>query len=129
MLWLCSDITQYTQFKTTFRSNHESFPWLDLSNVPLSDVLEQCESILAHHVSACVFLGYLEPGWMLEPAHQTRLRSLFRKFPVGMACHFLQSLPFSWKNEIDIWYPVNPSKHGTPDSIHDGGTVHHKSKV
>lgn len=103
---------------------------MDLSSTPLAELLDQCESILSHHPSACVFLGYLEPGWMLESAHQTRLRALFRKYPVGMICHFLESLPFAWKNEIEVWYPVNPStKDGTTDAVHDGGVVHHESKV
>ena len=130
MLWVCNDITQYAQFKNTFRSKHSNLPWMDLSSVPLVDLLEQCESVLSHHSIACVFIGYLEPGWMLEATHQTRLRSLFRKYSVGMVCHFPESLPFSWKNEIQVWYPLNPStKDGTTDSVHDGGIVHHESQV
>jgi hypothetical protein len=130
MLWVSNDITQYTLFKSTFKSRHESLPWMDISTVPLQDLMNQCESILSHHPAACVFLGYLEPGWMLDTSHQTRLRALFRKYPVGFVCHFPQSLPFSWKNEIEVWYPLNP-KHsdGTTDAVHNGGSVHHESQV
>jgi hypothetical protein len=78
--------------------------FLDLSKVPSFQLADEAESILNHHKSCCVFLGYLEPGWMLEPTHQTRIRKLFRKFPVAVVTHFTDSLPFSWKNEIDTFY-------------------------
>lgn len=130
MLWVCTDVTQFNAFKKTFRDEHASLPWMDVSTVPLNSLLDQCESILAHHPSACVFLGYLEPGWMLEPTHQTRMRSVFRKYPVGIVLHFSQSLPFSWKNEIEVVYPVNPSQqHGDTRAIDDGGAVHDQPKV
>jgi hypothetical protein len=58
------------------------------------------------------------------------LRALFRKFPVGMLCHFPNSLPFSWKNEIDVWFPLNGShKDGPTDALNDGGALHDQSKV
>jgi hypothetical protein len=72
--------------------------------MPSSQLVEQAESILSHHSDACIFLGYLEPGWMLEPTHQTILRSLFRKFDVGFVCKFTDSIPFAWKNEIEVLY-------------------------
>jgi hypothetical protein len=77
---------------------------LDLSKVPTHILAEEIESILNHHKNCCVFLGFLEPGWMLDATHQTRIRKLFRKFPVGMVTHFVESLPFSWKNEIHTLY-------------------------
>jgi hypothetical protein len=58
------------------------------------------------------------------------LRALFRKFPVGMLCHFPNSLPFSWKNEIDVWYALNITrKDGSTDTINDGSALHHKLEV
>ena len=130
MLSVCNDILQYTKFKTVFRAKYASLQWMDVSTAPLSELLDQCEAILAHHQSACVFLGYLEPGWMLDPTHQTRLRALFRKYPVGVACNFPESLPFSWKNEIDVWYALNTThKDGPTDTVNDGGALHNKLEV
>jgi hypothetical protein len=130
MLWVCNDIAQYKSFKSKFQERHASLPWMDVSTAPLSELLDQCEAILAHHHSACVFLGYLEPGWMLEPTHQTRLRALFRKYPVGMACHFPKSLPFSWKNEIEVWIPLNRThEDGSTDTLNDGSALHNKPQV
>ena len=83
---------------------HKNVLWIDISNLPSSQLVEQSESILSHHSEVCVFLGYIEPGWMLEPTHQTILRNLFRKFDVGFVCNFKDSIPFSWKNEIDVLY-------------------------
>ena len=130
MLWICNDIVQYTLFKSKFQERHASLPWMDLSTVSISELLDQCEAILVHHHTACIFLGYLEPGWMLDPTHQTRLRSLFRKFPVGMLCHFTNSLPFSWKNEIDVWFPLNRNDNDGPtDTVNNGSALHDKPQV
>ena len=104
MLWVCDNIQNYDLFKTVFREMHNESVWVDISNKPSEQLVEQSESILSHHSNVCVFLGYLEPGWMLEPAHQTLLRNLFRKFDVGFVCKFTDSIPFSWKNEIDVLY-------------------------
>lgn len=104
MLWVCDNITKYEQFKIVFREMHKDSTWIDISNLQSSQLVEQSESILSHHSNATIFLGYLEPGWMLEPAHQTLMRKLFRKFDVGFICKFVDSIPFSWKNEIEVLY-------------------------
>ena len=104
MLWVCDNIKSYEVFKTVFRELHKKSVWMDISKLSSEELTEQSESIISHHSDACVFLGYLEPGWMLEPTHQTILRNLFRKFDVGFVCKFTDSIPFSWKNEIDVLY-------------------------
>lgn len=123
MLFVCSQIEAYNVFRETFRGEHTT-QFLDLSKVPSVCLADEADSILNHHKQCCVFLGYLEPGWMLEPTHQTRLRKLFRKFPVAVVTHFTDSLPFSWKNEIDTFYTeTGRNKHGTTNSFHDGSSV------
>lgn len=102
MLYVSTNITKFQEFSEQFQKTHETI--IDLSKIPCSELSQECHAIVNHHKSCAVFLGYLEPGWMLDPASQTRLRKLFRKFPVGVVCHFLESLPLSWKNEIDILY-------------------------
>jgi hypothetical protein len=94
----------YQKFFDIFRKTHDNIPFLDLSKVPSNVLVNEVDSIMTHHTNCCIFLGYLEPGFMLEPTHQTRIRKLFRKFPVAMTTHFVESIPFSWKNEIDIYY-------------------------
>jgi len=113
MLYVCPNITNFQAFSETFQKRHESFQFIDLSKVSTNLLADECDSIVNHHKDCYIFLGYLEPGWMLEPASQTRLRKLFRKFPVGLVLEYPESLPYSWKNEIDIVYTFNDlKKHG-----------------
>ena len=104
MLYVSTNIQTYSQFKEHFQSKWSKHTFLDLSNIPSTELATHCKSVLEHHYNVCIFLGYLEPGWMMEPTHQTILRSIIRKFPVALVCNYVESLPFSWKNEIDILY-------------------------
>jgi hypothetical protein len=104
MLFVCSSVSKFTEFKEMFKAQHSSSQWVDISTIPSENLIEQCDAILNHHTDSCVFLGYLEPGWMLDPPHQTRMRTLFRKFSVGLVCEFPESIPFSWKNETETIY-------------------------
>ena len=71
-----------------------------------------------------VFLGYLEPGWMLDPKHDARIRRFIRKFDVYMVSMFPESLSFSWKNEIHTFYTDRPlNQNGNSSSLNDGGSV------
>jgi hypothetical protein len=130
MLYLCTNITQFQPFLEMFRKRNETLRFVDLSKLSPESLAIECDSIVQHHKDCCVFLGYLEPGWMIEPSHQTRIRKLFRKFPVGLVLHYVESLPHSWKNEIDVVYTYNDLKtHGESDSIDNGSSVHDKPEV
>lgn len=130
MLIVCADILKFHNFLDGFQKSYESLRCIDLSKTPLQLLAEECDSIVNHHKDCCVFLGYLEPGWMLEPTHQTRLRKLFRKFPVGLVLQYSESLPYSWKNEIDTVYTYNDlKKHGESNSVDNGSSVHNKLEV
>ncbi len=130
MLYLCTDITQFQPFLEMFRKRNETLRFVDLSKLSPESLAIESDSIVQHHKDCCVFLGYLEPGWMIEPSHQTRIRKLFRKFPVGLVLHYVESLPHSWKNEIDVVYTYNDLKtHGESDSIDNGSSVHDQSEV
>jgi hypothetical protein len=96
MLDVCCNIVKYSQFSKGFD--------IDISRVSSSELITQAEAIFQHHTGKSIFLGFLEPGWMLSPEHQTRMRPIFRKFKVGFVCFHKSSIPFSWKNEIDILY-------------------------
>jgi hypothetical protein len=91
----------YTYFKDFNELRENS---IDLSTVSSCDLAERCEVLLQHSNDKNVFLGYLEPGWMLDSKHEARIREIIRKFHTTIVCFHLKSLPFSWKNEIDIVY-------------------------
>ena len=115
MLYVSTNIQRYSEFAEHFRKTHESIEFIDLSKVPSATLADACSNIVGHHKSCVVFLGYIEPGWMLDLQSQTRIRRLFRKFPVGLVVNFTESLPFSWKNEIDMIYTFKPlNKDGEP---------------
>ena len=123
MLWVNSNIEKYKEFKALFKEEHgEQF--LDLSKVPSANLADEADMIVEHHSHCCVFLGFLEPGWMLEPTHQTRIRKLFRKFDVGLVTNFVESLPFSWKNEIHTFYTqYDVNRNGATSTINNGSSV------
>ena len=104
MLWVCDTISKFEEFRSVFVSLHPDTTLIDISTISSEELITQTDSILSHHSDVCIFLGYLEPGWMLESHHQTRMRDLFRKFNVGFVCQFQDSIPFSWKNEIEVLY-------------------------
>ena len=96
MLEVCTNLSKLSEFAKRFA--------IDISQVPASSLIEQCEAIRQHHADTSIFLGFLEPGWMLSSEAQTRMRPIFRKFKVGFVCIHLESVPFSWKNEIETMF-------------------------
>jgi hypothetical protein len=76
---------------------------IDLSLIPSNKLADECDQILQHHIDdTTIFLGYLDPGWMLDSKDEGRIRRLIRKFKCYLICLHPQSLPFSWKNEISL---------------------------
>ena len=114
------------EFREEFYKAHESVKILDLSKIPVKDLALESDSIVNHHKECAIYLGYLEPGWMMELCDQTKLRKLFRKFPVGLILYFPESLPYSWKTDIEILY--TGESNGESNSFDDGSTVQHKPK-
>lgn len=128
MLWVCSSLPNYTKFREQFYAAHPTV--IDLSKVPSAALADECDSVTNHHKTCSVFLGYLEPGWMIDPSHQTRIRKLIRKFDVGLVSHFPESIPHSWKNEISIFYTDRPlNQNGNSSSVHDGSSIQDQSNV
>ena len=130
MLYVLTNILQFQEFLEYFKQTHGTSKLLDLSKVPISKLSEESISVVNHHSECAVFLGYLEPGWMLESAHQVQLRKLIRKFPVAMISKFLDSIPFSWKNETHSIYTQVPLNHNGPAKVvDDGSSVQHEPEV
>lgn len=96
MLEVCTNLKKTPEFAKRFT--------IDISQVPSSDIITQCEAIIQHHSATSIFLGFLEPGWMMSSESQTRMRPIFRKFKVGFVCVHPESIPFSWKNEIETLF-------------------------
>jgi len=95
---------------------------IDLSTLSSELLADECERIMDHHSNKKIFLGYLEPGWMLDPKHEARIRRLIRKFDVYVVSMFPESFSFSWKNEIKMVY-LAKKKDGSPEIVHDGNSV------
>lgn len=127
MLFVYSNLRQFKRIHDSFKARFNESLFIDLSKHPVAELADQAEQIVGHHSQCVVFLGHLEPGWMLDPAHQTRMRSIIRKFPVCMLTKFVDSIPHSWKNEIAIYYPVNLN--GSSNSLNDGSSVQDQSNV
>lgn len=124
MLYVCTSITRFSEFKELFQSHHSDITFLDLSKVRSVNLAEESKSIVSHHAYCAVFLGYLEPGWMMEQTHQTIIRSLIRKFPTAIVCNFVESISHSWKNEIEtIYTDAALNKNGNSNSLDDGCSV------
>jgi len=129
MLYVSTNIQKFTKFKEMFIETQGQRKMIDLSRIPSADLAKESGFILQHHTDCCVFLGYLEPGWMLDFPSQTILRKLFRKFPVGFICHFIESLPFSWKTEIESLYYTNENSDGSSNFIDDGGIIQNQPHI
>ena len=128
MLYILTNILQFQEFLEYFKQTHGKL--LDLSKVPISKLAEEGLSAVYHHSDCSVFLGYLEPGWMLETGHQVQLRKLIRKFHVAMISKFVDSIPFSWKNETHSIYTQVPLNHnGSTKVVNDGSSVQHEPEV
>jgi hypothetical protein len=129
MLYISTNILQFHEFLKYFKETH-GIKLLDLSKIPSSKLAEESMSIVHHHTDCAVFLGYLEPGWMLDSPHQVIIRKLFRKFPVAMVTKFVDSIPFSWKNETHSIYTQFPlNSNGSANSVDDGSSVQHEPEV
>lgn len=127
MLYICTDLTKFKTFSEKWRSMFPELVFLDLSKHPSSNLASESTSIVSHQTNCCVFLGYLEPGWMLEPAHQVILRKLIRKFPVAILSFYMDSIPFSWKNETqEIYMTKRLNSNGESSSLDDGGVIQDK---
>jgi hypothetical protein len=98
---------------------------IDLSRIPSSELANECIKIMNHHNECIIFFGFLEPGFMLDMKDEAVLRRCIRKFECHLICFHLESLPFSWKNEIEFIYSKN-QKNGSTKVINNGCTLQHE---
>ena len=130
MLFASTNLSTFNEFKEMFKDLYNDKTFLDLSKVPLDELANESMAIVNHHSNCAIFLGHLEPGFMLDSISQVILRKLIRKFPTGIICKFTESLPFSWKNEIDTLYIQKPlNSNGSTSFINDGSSLQNKSQI
>lgn len=128
MLFVSTNLSNFNEFKEMFKDLSNDKTFLDLSKVPLDELANESMAIVNHHSNCAIFLGHLEPGFMLDSISQVILRKLIRKFPTGIICKFTESLPFSWKNEIDTLYIQKPlNSNGSTSFINNGSSLQNKS--
>jgi len=65
---------------------------------------------------------------MLDPKYEARIRNTIRKFDVYMITFHLDSVPHSWKNEIDTLY-VERVENGGSEIVNNGCTIQPESKA
>jgi hypothetical protein len=124
MLIASTNLVNFNEFKEMFKDLFNDKTFLDLSKVPLDELANESMAIVNHHSNCAIFLGHLEPGFMLDSISQVILRKLIRKFPTGLICKFTESLPFSWKNEIDTLYIQKPlNSNGSTSFINNGSSL------
>ena len=127
MLFLSTNLSNFNEFKEKFKELFKDRTFIDLSKVPLNELSDEAMAIVNHHSNCAIFLGHLEPGFMLDSISQIILRKLIRKFPTGIICKFTESLPFSWKNEIDTLYIQKPlNSNGTTSFVDNGSSIQNK---
>ena len=95
---------------------------IDLSKIPSNELADECDKIYTHHKECKIFFGFLEPGFMLDPKHAARIRKCIRKFECNLICFHLESIPFSWKNEIDNVYSKD-LKNGSTKIVNNGSAL------
>jgi len=101
---------------------------IDMSKIPSDKLADECDNILQHHKNLKLFFGYLDVGWMLDPKYEARIRNTIRKFDVYMITFHLDSVPHSWKNEIDTLY-VERVENGGSEIVNNGCTIQPESKA
>ena len=73
---------------------------IDLSTISSEYLADECDKLYDHKKDCTIFFGFLEPGFMLDLKHEARIRKCIRKFNCHLIVFHLESLPWSWKNEI-----------------------------
>jgi hypothetical protein len=77
---------------------------LDIASLCPSELVQTLETICQHKSTATVWVGYLDPLWMLTEPERIRMRECIRKLTVYMVCSNPRLLPMGWKMELQDVY-------------------------
>ena len=87
------------------RSQETDF--IDLSNIACENLAEQLETIRTHQKGTpTVYVGFLDPVFMLSPYHETILRRSIGSCRILLLTSDPGTLSLSWKNGIDSLHIV-----------------------
>jgi hypothetical protein len=76
--------------------------FIDLSKCPSGELAEQTETIRTHQKEqTSIYLGFLDPLFMMTPYHETILRRSIQSCRVVFVCSDPTALSFCWKNGIE----------------------------
>jgi hypothetical protein len=100
---------------TVIRSQEQDF--IDLSNIPSNRLAEQADVVRRHQTSIkTIYLGFLDPLFMLTPHHETLLRKVIDACRVILLTSDPGSLTLFWKNGITELYLHSDSKKNDDNS-------------
>jgi hypothetical protein len=99
--------------------------YIDVSKTRGSEITETMATIYSHHPGSAIYLGFVDPLFMLTPPHEASCRRVFRGCTVALVCSNPLLLPYSWKNGTSKLVVVG-SKTKTDSSnsppLHHGGS-------
>jgi hypothetical protein len=79
--------------------------WIDLSNSPSNRLAEQADTVRTHQTSmTTIYLGFLDPLFMLSPQHETLLRKVITACRVILLTSDPGALSLFWKNGLSELY-------------------------
>lgn len=80
---------------------------VDLSNILSTDLAEQVETVRTHQKDpVSIYLGYLDPVYMISPYHETILRRSIQSCKLILTTSDPTALSLCWKNGIDYLHIV-----------------------
>lgn len=102
---------------------------IDLSRIPLDELVDAALAVYHHQKHVKIWLGYLD-GWMLTPHEEVSLRKVIRTFDCSVISCFPISFSHAWKNEINTIYTAEVNGDSNTDnngsSVHNGRAFGHK---
>lgn len=102
---------------------------IDLSNTPSARLAEQANTVRTHQTSmTTIYLGFLDPLFMLTPHHETLLRKVIDACRVILLTSDPGALSLFWKNGISELHLYGTRQgeddnSGRPKIVDDGGVV------
>ena len=97
--------------------------YIDLSKTRACDIPEAIRTIQSHHANPSIYIGYLDPLWMLTPPQEVLCRSALRSCTVGLVVSNPLILPLSWKNGTDRLVIVSGNKNQDEHDADNSSTL------
>ena len=99
--------------------------FLDLSKVTTDSLPTAINDFCDHHKTGHIYIGYLDPLYMLHPMEETVMRRGFCQCDMSIVVSNPYILPLSWKNGTKHLRVVESTKHvEIAKVIHDGSASH-----